>query len=91
MKIKLYAALRHVATPALLHAGFAFDRNWLVVKDDGKDVSRFVTQRQIPSLALVAPSLPPEAFVGSTRKDLPPDAALQLTAPGMPTLQVRPQ
>jgi uncharacterized protein YcbX len=44
--------------------GLAFDREWMVVDGDG----RFVTQREVPRLALVEPSLTP--------------VALELKAPG---------
>jgi uncharacterized protein len=53
--------------------GFAFDREWMIV--DGDD--RFVTQREIPRLALVAPSLTADTleleFPGSNRLYVPLD------------------
>jgi uncharacterized protein len=51
-------------------AGFAHDREWLVVRGEG----RFVTQREQPRLALIEPRII--------------DGALQLTAPGMPVLEI---
>ena len=54
----------------LTAAGFEFDREWMIVEPDGE----FVTQRELPRLALIATRL------GAT--------ALQLEAPGMPALQV---
>ena len=50
--------------------GLAFDREWMVVDGDG----RFVTQREVPRLALVEPSLTA--------------AALELEAPGTGRLAV---
>jgi hypothetical protein len=38
--------------------GLAFDREWMIVDDDG----RFVTQRDLPRLALIEPSLTGEAL-----------------------------
>lgn len=53
--------------------GLAFDREWMVV--DGDD--RFVTQREIPRLALVVPSLTADTleleFPGSRRLTVPLD------------------
>lgn len=40
-------------------AGFEHDREWMVVRPDG----RFVTQRDIPRLALIVPALKPEFLV----------------------------
>jgi uncharacterized protein YcbX len=50
--------------------GLAFDREWMIVDGDG----RFVTQREVPRLALVEPSLT--------------NAALELEAPGSGRLVV---
>src|SRR6202521_4576452 len=50
--------------------GLAFDREWMIVDGDG----RFVTQRDVPRLALVEPSLT--------------TAALELKAPGSGRLAV---
>ena len=50
--------------------GLADDRHWMLVRPNG----RFVTQRELPRLALIGTAV---------------DAAgLQLTAPGMPPLSV---
>jgi uncharacterized protein len=58
-------------TSAQLNAwGFKFDRNWMIVSPTGK----FVTQRQLPQLALV------ETEIGSE--------ALQLNAPGQSPLHL---
>jgi hypothetical protein len=54
----------------LTAAGFEHDREWLVVTPEG----RFLTQRELPRLALVAPHLEP--------------GSLRLTAPGVPDLTV---
>jgi uncharacterized protein YcbX len=55
--------------------GLAFDREWMIV--DGGD--RFVTQRELPGLALVAPSLTADLleleFPGSKRLSVPLDTA----------------
>lgn len=51
-------------------AGFEHDREWMVVTPAG----RFLTQRELPRLALVEPSLEPDA--------------LRLAAPGAPPLRV---
>jgi uncharacterized protein YcbX len=50
--------------------GFVHDREWLIVRSDG----RFVTQREQPRLALIAPALDADT--------------LTLSAPGMPMLNV---
>lgn len=49
--------------------GLLFDRRWMIIEDDGRSPARFVTQREVPLLALVQPYLREEALV--------------LTAPGM--------
>ena len=50
--------------------GFADDRHWMMVRPNG----RFVTQRELPRMALVGTEVAAEG--------------LRLTAPGMPTLSV---
>jgi len=54
----------------LTPTGLAWDRHWMIVGANG----RFVTQRELPRLALLVPSLS--------------DLELQLRAPGMPELTV---
>ena len=54
----------------LLEAGFDHDREWMIVTPEG----RFLTQREIPRLALVVPTLGPDH--------------LSLAAPGLPDLVV---
>ena len=54
----------------LAATGFEDDRHWMLVRPNG----RFVTQRELPRLALVGTQLTP--------------TSLALTAPGMPTLEV---
>lgn len=49
---------------------------------------KFVTQRQIPKLCKVSTSLPPEAVMGQSWGQPQPGAAMVLSAPGMPQLQV---
>ncbi len=60
---------------AMGERGLAFDREWLIIDGNG----RFVTQRELPRLALVAPSLSPDSleleFPGSTRLSVPLDFA----------------
>jgi uncharacterized protein len=50
--------------------GLQRDREWLIVDSDG----RFITQREVPQLALIVPSVT--------------DAALRLDAPGMSSMEV---
>ena len=50
--------------------GLQYDREWMVVAPDG----RFLTQREVPRLALVAPALGADC--------------LALSAPGRPTLEI---
>jgi len=50
--------------------GLQYDREWMVVAPDG----RFLTQREVPRLALVAPALGADC--------------LALYAPGRPTLEI---
>lgn len=54
----------------LAATGFEHDREWVIVREDG----RFVTQREQPRLALIAPSLDPHAMT--------------LRAPGMEPVSV---
>jgi hypothetical protein len=59
-----------VSAARLTERGLARDREWMIVDADG----RFVTQREVPRLALVAPALS--------------DTMLQLAAPGMAPLAI---
>ena len=82
-QIRLTALFRYpvkscAATP-LTHAtldafGFRHDRGWMVV---GARTGFFMTQREYPRMALIAPTVADEA-----------EGALWLAAPGMPTLSV---
>ena len=67
---------RGIAVPraALTERGLAHDREWMIVEAPG-DPARFVTQREIPRLALL------ETRVAG--------ALLTLWAPGMPLLDIR--
>jgi uncharacterized protein YcbX len=65
--------------------GLPYDRQWMVVREA---TGKFVTQRQIPKLCKVSVSLPPEALLGQSWGELQPGAAMVLSAPGMPQLQV---
>lgn len=71
---------------ALTRDGIPFDRNWVIVRADEADKGRgrFLTQRDTPRLALVRPSLPPQAFLGASSwgRDLGTGAALTITVPG---------
>lgn len=59
-----------VSEAVLTETGLALDRAWMVVDAEGE----FVTQREMPRLALVRPQLQAQALV--------------LEAPGMPILQI---
>lgn len=59
----------------IIDTGFARDREWLIVRPDG----RFITQREEPRLALIETTL-----IGTTLSS----ETLTLTAPGMGTLRV---
>lgn len=58
--------------------GIEFDRGWLLVDDQAKTL----TQRDLPSMALIKPSLPQDSY--SDREGL----SLTLSAPGMPQIKV---
>ncbi len=64
------AAGIHLRSARITERGFLFDRHWMVVDEAGM----FVTQRQVPHLALVTPSLTEEHLV--------------LNAPGVPLLHL---
>jgi len=67
-----------LASVSLASTGFRGDREWLVVTQAG----RFLTQRELPRLALVEPAIEERASE---------ERILHLTAPGMPQLVVPPQ
>lgn len=75
----------HKVPPRTTRAGLPYDRQWMVVREA---TGKFVTQRQIPKLCKVSASLPPEALMGQSWGVLQPGAAMVLSAPGMPQLQV---
>ena len=56
--VKSGAGLELARAP-LTTAGFAHDRHWMIVRPGG----RFVTQRELPRLALIGAALEPEALV----------------------------
>lgn len=72
---------------ALTRDGIPFDRNWAVVRADDADKGRgrFCSQRDCPALALVQPSLPPEAFLGQAWGSDLGDAGAALTLTIVPT------
>jgi uncharacterized protein len=59
-----------LSTARLTERGIAHDREWMIVDEGG----RFITQREVPRLALIVPALS--------------GTALELAAPGLPTLSV---
>jgi len=59
-----------LATARLTERGIAHDREWLIVDEGG----HFITQREVPRLALLVPALSA--------------AALELAAPGLPRLAI---
>ncbi|KAL4452002.1 hypothetical protein ABPG75_007664 [Micractinium tetrahymenae] len=65
-----------VVTPT----GLAFDRNWVIVRAES---GKFLTQRQLPKLALVEVELVPGALLQGADLAAHPDAKLVLRAPGM--------
>lgn len=74
-----------VPSAKLLPTGLAWDRHWMVVDDAGD----FVSQRELPRMALIHPELTPDELV-LRATDLPgmPDLHVPLTTPGTPC-QVR--
>ena len=58
--------------------GFAWDRQWMIVQDDGK----FLTQRQIPRMSQILPTVVTE----SPDSDI---VQMHLTAPDMPPLTIK--
>lgn len=67
--IKSCAALRHESA-ALDDCGLPYDRRWMIIDGDGL----FITQRDLPALALIQPGFEPDD--------------LTLSAPGMPLMRV---
>jgi uncharacterized protein YcbX len=64
-------ALEHAELTA---AGLAYDREWMLVRETGEFSGDFVTQRELPKLALIEPRITAES--------------LQLQAPGMDVLNI---
>jgi len=73
-----------LAAAALSRDGFAWDRQWAVVR---ADTGRFISQRDTPKMALVTPSLPADVLLSGWGAP-PPDAALTLSAPGVDAVAV---
>ena len=67
-------------------AGFPFDRYWMIVTEAE---GRFVTQRQESKLALIETELPHDACLHGSSSHPDPKAALRLSAPDMPPVQVQ--
>ncbi len=58
----------------LTATGLAYDREWMLVRETGEFSGEFVTQRELPKLALIETQITPEALL--------------MTAPGMSRLAV---
>ena len=58
----------------LIARGFAFDRQWMIVRDDDTRRGLFVTQREYPRLALIQPMITTDRLV--------------ICAPGMPDISM---
>lgn len=67
-------------------AGFPYDRYWMIVTEAE---GRFVTQRQESKLALIGTQLPHDACLQGSSSHPDPTAALRLSAPDMPPVQVQ--
>jgi len=52
--VKSCGVLSHTSI-ALNERGLLYDRQWMIVEDDGKPVSEFVTQRNHPKMTLIQP------------------------------------
>ncbi|DBB06919.1 TPA: hypothetical protein ACH3X3_009573 [Trebouxia sp. C0006] len=65
--------------------GFPYDRYWMIVTEAE---GRFVTQRQDATLALICTQLPQDACILGSKGHPDPKAALTLSGPGMPDVQV---
>jgi hypothetical protein len=72
-------------TAVLTPSGLLFDRRWVVVK---ATTGRFLTQRQVPQMCLVATAMDPAGVLQGDDPAAHPGAALVLAAPGMPPLRV---
>lgn len=66
-------------------SGFPYDRYWMIVTEAE---GRFVTQRQDATLALICTQLPQDACILGSKGHPDPKAALTLSGPGMPDVQV---
>jgi hypothetical protein len=64
----------NVTQATLTPRGFAHDRQWMIVQDDDDERGMFLTQRELPEMALIQPT-----FDGET---------LLIRAPGMDNLRV---
>ena len=66
-------------------SGFPYDRYWMIVTEAE---GRFVTQRQDARLALIGTQLPQDACILGSQGHPDPNAALILSSPDMPDVQV---
>ncbi len=66
-------------------SGFPYDRYWMIVTEAE---GRFVTQRQDARLALIGTQLPQDACILGSKGHPDPKAALTLSGPDMPDVQV---
>ncbi len=71
--IKSCGGISHDAV-ALMNRGFQYDRQWMVVRDDEPRAGMFVTQREIPKMALIRTRIDAEC--------------LHISAPDMPDTSV---
>jgi len=66
-------------------SGFPYDRYWMIVTEAE---GRFVTQRQDAKLALIGTQLPQDACILGSQGHPDPKAALTVSGPDMPDVQV---
>ena len=66
-------------------SGFPYDRYWMIVTEAE---GRVVTQRQDARLALIGTQLPQDACILGSKGHPDPKAALTLSGPDMPDVQV---
>lgn len=61
-------------------SGLLWDRRWMIARAEG---GKFLSQRELPRLALVEVAIEPAALLTNANPIAHPDAALVLCAPGM--------
>lgn len=65
-------------------AGLALDRQWMVVSDAPNTRGKFLTQRQVPALALIGVDVQPDTVLRDDDVAAHPDAVLVLQSPAQP-------